>query len=220
LPAGLLERQLLLRLDPAVAPDMVHGDAPRCEHAADEQPPVTLRRILFAAQHRDAEPPRTVFQTPDPLQERPRRRDPLVDHVPVPVVAGGVVRVSAQLLAKEQILEAGAVEGRFERFSVELGRVARMRARTNVDHHLNAVRLQQRHQRVRVLIRVPDREEPFARRPILPAHATSPNPFPAAKPMRLYRIGHAPATAAQKSLAYLNVVPGRASVPASRGFTA
>ena len=171
------------------------------------------RRVLFAAQDRDAELLDTLFQTPDPLQERRRPRDPLVDHVPVPVVAGGVVRVAAQLLAEEQILEAGAVQGRLERFSVELGRVARMRARTNVDHHLNAVRLQQRQQRLRVLIRVPDREEPFGQRRVLPADATSPNPLPAAKPMRLYRIGHAPATAAQKSLAYLNVVPGTLALP-------
>ena len=220
MPARLLERQLLLRLDPAVAPDVVHGDASRREHAAHEQPPVTLRRVLFAAQDRDDEPPRTVFQTPDALEERRRRRGLLVDHVPVPIVAGGVIRVSAQLLAKVQILEVGAVEGRLERVSVELGRVARMRARTNVDHHLNAVRLQQRQQRLRVLIRVPDREEPFGQRRVLPADATSPNPLPAAKPMRLYRIGHAPATAAQKSLDHLEVVPGRASVPASRCFAA
>ena len=158
MPPGFLERQLLLGLDPAIAPDVVHGDAPRRQHAAHQQPPVTLRRILFAAQDRDDEPPRTVLQTPDPLEERRRRRGPLVDHVPVPIVAGGVVRVSAQLLAEEQVLEAGALEGHLERFSVELGRVARMRARTNVDHHLNAVLLQQRHQRVRVLIGVPDRE--------------------------------------------------------------
>ena len=177
----LLERQFRLRLNPTVPTDMVHNDAPRRQHAAHQQPPVTLRRILFTAQDRDAELLDAPLETSDPLQEPRRRRDLLVDHVPVPIVAGWVVRVSAQLLAEEDVVEAGALECRLERFPVELGRVARMRARTNVDHHLNTVLLQQRQQRVHVLIRVPDREEPFARRRVLPAHATSPNPFPAAK---------------------------------------
>ena len=61
--ASLLAEQVGLRLQPAIAANVLDVEAVRAQHAADQKAPVTAARILLTAQQRYPELPQIFFQS-------------------------------------------------------------------------------------------------------------------------------------------------------------
>ena len=151
-------------LHTTVAANVYDGDTPFAQHAAHQQPPMTIRRILLAAEDRHARLRGRVEQPLDPLAEAGRFGQSTVEYVALVVKELLVVRVSTQRIAEKPILDCPIPQCRSDCLAVELRSVARIGTGPNVDHDLDPALGQQAQECLQRMVGVPDR--PYgARRP-------------------------------------------------------
>ena len=114
-------------------------DSPLAKYTADQEPAMAIRGILLATKDGRAGLPQNVQKSLNPLVEAGRLGQPGVEHVSGGVVELLVIDATAQQIAEKQILRRPARQRRAKDLAVELRGVARIRTRTNVDHHIDVV---------------------------------------------------------------------------------
>ncbi len=135
--------QLPLGLQPAVAADVHHLVAALGEHPADQQPPVTTRGVLLAAENHH---PPILGQ-----RQQPRQRllewiglgQLAVEHVAADIVELAPLGPAPQCVAEKAVGEPLGVKMIGQHFLVELVGITRIGARADVDHQVDAVPAEQ-----------------------------------------------------------------------------
>jgi len=158
----------LLGLNPPVGPDVQQADAPLVEHAADQPSPMAVGRVFFSAQQGGAAVGDGLQKPLQTALEGGRAGQAVVADVPLGVVQIGPFRLAAQKIAQEQVIDAAIFKGAADCLAVEMGGVARVGARADVDDQADAVLLDQPEERLQGMVGMPDREEAD-----VPAHVSN-----------------------------------------------
>jgi hypothetical protein len=135
----LLRGDFSLGLGATVAAKMYDRHAPLIQHAAYQQPAMTIGGVLFAAEDRHPTVRRQSQQLFNAPTEVGRPSHFAVKHSAIVVIKAFVLDASAQQVAEEYVLNRTLRCGSAKRFAVELRSVARIRTRSYVGHRLDAV---------------------------------------------------------------------------------
>ena len=103
---SLLLGHFLLGLCAAVAADVDHAEPPLPQHAADQSPPMTVRRVFLTAQKRRAAGFDGIQEPLDTLLKLGRSGQPIVADVPFAIVEFFAFRPASQEIAKKQVLDS------------------------------------------------------------------------------------------------------------------
>lgn len=169
----------LLGLDAAVAADVAQGDVVvGGEDAADEQAPVAVLGVLFAAEQGDAAMPGQLEEPFDAAPKSRGRCDEVVADVALVVVEVVLRRAAPELGAQEGVLDAHQFQAPGQVPPVVPGGVRRPRHRAHVGDDLHAVVDQQRTQVFGAVVGVTDGVD-LARTGGTPggSHVGQPRPF-------------------------------------------
>ncbi len=120
---------------------------------------MTALRILLAAEQGDPEPLDARQHPLYALQEQGALCEPSVEDMALGVVVLLPLRPPSQLLAEEEVPDAGSLDGLLERNLIEVRRVGGPWERSDVHEHLDGVGLEETKQDVQGMVRMADREE-------------------------------------------------------------
>lgn len=121
--APLFPRQLLLRLNSSVAPDVVYTDALPNKHPSHQQAAMTLGRILFAAHDRQTHSSHRVLEPADAQQKLWTTSGLIIQDISLVVVEFVSRRPATQLVAQKGILDPRGFQSGLQQQAVEVSGV-------------------------------------------------------------------------------------------------
>jgi hypothetical protein len=101
--SGFSRIKVVFGLEPAVAPDVQYSDSAVSQYSPDEEMAVAFRRVLFAAEERNAVVLRAFDYPVDSSLKQLAASQPAVEDPVLLVVKFVAIRPSAELLAKRDI---------------------------------------------------------------------------------------------------------------------
>jgi hypothetical protein len=132
-----------VRLEATIAADMQGLVPVFSKDSADEESPVAVRGIFFAAHEGNFETGDAVLHAFDRRDEGVVFCDAAIEHMTGRIVVVRILWASAQFAAEKKILDAGFDERFPNKFVIELRCEARVRRRACVDDDIHLVSRQQ-----------------------------------------------------------------------------
>jgi hypothetical protein len=148
--------KIVFGLDAAIASYMKHHNSAVSQYPANEQVTVALRRILFAAEQRDAAVPRTSKYPVNPGLEHLAASQPTIKDVILLIIKLVTIWPATKLSAKRDVLDRLPHQGCLERSCVEVRDIAGPWRSTYIGDDFDVVTVEEAQEVFKSDVGVPD----------------------------------------------------------------